>query len=71
MRTNKYCDIQDGCKLLKQANAQYNAVVRQNQSLQTELRTVRQENVNLRSELIAYKCAGILINTVLYKNNEK
>lgn len=71
MKTNKYCDIQDGCKLLKRANAQYNAVVRQNQSLQTELRTVRQENVNLRSELIAYKCAGILINTMLYENNEK
>lgn len=41
MKTSKYCDIQENCKLLKQANAQYNAVVRQNQSLQTELRTVR------------------------------
>lgn len=71
MRTNKYCNIQDGCKLLKQANAQYNAVVQQNQSLQAELRAVRQENINLRSELIAYKCDGILLNTVLYKNNEK
>lgn len=45
MKTNKYCDIQESCKLLNRTNAQYNAVVRQNQSLQTELRTVRQENV--------------------------
>lgn len=66
MKTNKYCDIQDGCKLLKQANAQYNAVVRQNQSLQAELRAVRQENINLRSELIAYKTLPI-INEVTTK----
>ena len=66
MKTNKYCDIQDGCKLLKQANAQYNAVVRQNQSLQAELRAVRQENINLRSELIAYKTLPI-INKVTTK----
>ena len=35
---NNYCEIQDGCKLLIQASNQYEAVVKQNQSLQTELR---------------------------------
>lgn len=33
----KYCDIEDNCKLLKQMQSQYDAVVNQNRSLQTEL----------------------------------
>lgn len=32
-----YCDCEDGCKLLKTVSDQYNAVVRQNQSLQKEV----------------------------------
>lgn len=39
--SNKYCNIQDGCKLLQQANNQYDKVVQQNQSLQQELRNAR------------------------------
>lgn len=34
----QYCDIQENCKMLIQAGNQYDAVVKQNQSLQTELR---------------------------------
>jgi len=32
--SEKYCDIQESCKLLQQANAQYNKVVKQNKELQ-------------------------------------
>ena len=32
-----YCDCEDACKLLKVVSDQYNAVVRQNQSLQKEV----------------------------------
>lgn len=32
-----YCDLEDSCKLLKVVSDQYNAVVRQNQSLQKEV----------------------------------
>lgn len=35
--SNKYCNIQESCKLLIQANNQYDKVVQQNQSLQQEL----------------------------------
>ena len=35
---NEYCDIQENCKVLQQATVQYEAVVKQNQSLQAELR---------------------------------
>ena len=35
---NEYCNIQENCKMLIQAGNQYDAVVKQNQSLQAELR---------------------------------
>lgn len=38
INSDKYCNVQENCKLLIQANNQYNKVVLQNQSLQKELR---------------------------------
>lgn len=38
INSNKYCSIQENCKLLIQANNQYDKVVQQNRSLQKELR---------------------------------
>lgn len=40
--SNKYCNIQESCKLLIQANNQYDKVVQQNQSLQQELNHYKQ-----------------------------
>lgn len=41
---NEYCDIQKNCKMLIQAGNQYDAVVKQNQSLQAELRFANDNN---------------------------
>lgn len=41
---NEYCDIQENCKMLIQAGNQYDAVVKQNQSLQAELRFANDNN---------------------------
>ena len=38
---DNYCNIQDGCKLLNAAIAQYNLVVEQNRNLQQELQPFR------------------------------
>ena len=57
--TRKYCDIEDNCKLLKQMQSQYDAVVNQNRSLQTELNQLRKikndvlkDPLNLREVLL-------------------
>ena len=71
MKTNKYCDIQDGCKLLKQANAQYNEVVKQNRSLQTELIQERGRNIRLMIELIKLKAGTTIIDFLRTESNEK
>lgn len=73
--SNKYCDIQDTCKLLRQIQKQYNAVVKQNRNLQKELITVRRENQELKAELtkatlFALKSYEKLIDKGL-SNNEK
>ena len=47
MKSNKYCDSQDLCKLLIAANNQYNKVVKQNKSLQGELKNAKEELDNL------------------------
>ena len=49
-----YCDISENCKLVKQANTQYNEVVNQNKNLQSDLR-------NLESELQKYRKATITL----------
>lgn len=42
-KTNmNYCDIQDNCKILRDTATQYDQIVKQNQSLQTQLRTYEQ-----------------------------
>jgi len=50
----KYCDIQDNCKLLKNVVNQYEKVVEQNKNLQAELQVFRQPYFkNLTTETIA------------------
>jgi len=41
MEKNNYCNIQNYCKLLSAANAQYNLVVEQNKNLQQDLMPFR------------------------------
>jgi len=59
MNKTNYCDIQDNCKLLSQMQTQYEKVVAQNKSLQTELNNLKkiqnealQEPLNLREVLL-------------------
>lgn len=55
-----YCDISENCKLVKQANTQYDEVVNQNRNLQTDLR-------NLESELQKYRKATIMLVENIYE----
>ena len=55
----RYCDAEDHCKLLKQMQSQYDAVVKQNKSLQAELNDLRKikndvlkDPLNLREVLL-------------------
>ena len=41
MNKENYCDIQSNCKLLVQMQAQYEQVVAQNKSFQTELNALK------------------------------
>ena len=59
MNKENYCDIQSNCKLLTQMQAQYEQVVAQNKSLQTELNALKriqnealEEPLNLREVLL-------------------
>lgn len=59
MNKENYCDIQSNCKLLAQMQAQYEQVVAQNKSLQTELNALKriqnetlEEPLNLREVLL-------------------
>lgn len=55
-----YCDISENCKLVKQANTQYDEVVNQNRNLQKDLR-------NLESELQKYRKATIMLVENIYE----
>ena len=51
---SNYCNIQDGCKLLNAATAQYNLVVEQNKNLQQDLMPFRDKYFsNLSMPVIA------------------
>lgn len=59
MNKENYFDIQSNCKLLTQMQAQYEQVVAQNKSLQTELNALKkiqnevlEEPLNLREVLL-------------------
>ena len=59
MNKENYCDIQSNCKLLTQMQAQYEQVVAQNKSFQTELNALKriqnealEEPLNLREVLL-------------------
>lgn len=59
MNKENYCDIQSNCKLLVQMQAQYEQVVAQNKSFQTELNALKriqnealEEPLNLREVLL-------------------
>lgn len=71
MKTGKYCDIQESCKLLTQANRQYNEVVKQNRSLQSELIQEKRRNIRLMIELIQLKAGTTIIDFLRTENNEK
>lgn len=63
----KYCAIQDTCKLLIQAVNQYNEVVKQNKSLQTELNFTKGNAAKDHQYILELEEA----NMILQEENEK
>lgn len=55
-----YCDCQDACKLLKIVNSQYEAVVKQNQSLQRQVLWQKGEMDKDQAYLIKLEEANML-----------
>lgn len=56
-----YCDCQEHCKLLIMANSQYEAVVKQNQSLQSEVLWRKNEMDKDNNYLIKLEEANMLL----------
>lgn len=59
-KTN-YCDIQEDCKLLREAVTQYNLVVKQNQSLQREVLWQKEQMEKDNQYLIKLEEANMLL----------
>ena len=58
---NDYCDCQDVCKLLKMTTAQYEAVVKQNASLQSEVLWLKGEMQKDNNYVIKLEEANMLL----------
>lgn len=68
--SNKYCNIQESCKLLIQANNQYGKVVQQNRSLQKELRAKGKKIGRLKKQnLHLAQCKGDVYTDYVYADN--
>ena len=66
---NKYCEIQDDCKVLKDTVNQYNAVVQQNKELQSELQPFRQPYFKGLTTAVIAELAKSQIKTVAQNIN--
>lgn len=58
--SNQYCDLEEECKLLNKIAVQYNKIVEQNKSLQTEIRTLKNILKEI-AELTIIECSNCYV----------